>query len=80
MDATTLHIALPNWDRFCVKYQPNPVFTEAFITRISALENSAIRDSILKRINIELGILLLHDVEVGRDMFQIILESMQEGV
>ncbi len=80
MDATTLHIALPNWDRFCEKYQPDPVFVEAFVTRLSALEESVIRENILKRINVELGILLLHDVEVGREMFQVILESMQEGV
>lgn len=80
MDTTTLHLLIPNWDRFCEKYQPDPVFTEAFITRISVLENSVIRDNILKRINIELGILILHDVEVGRDMFQVILESMQSDV
>ncbi len=54
MELSSITTYLPNWDRFIQKYNPDIEFIEALLTRVSTLEESIIRENVLKKINIEL--------------------------
>ncbi len=76
MELSSSATYLPNWDRFIQKYNPDIEFVEAFLVRISTLEGSTLQENILKKINVELWILLLSDNEINKDMYRSILESI----
>ena len=54
MEPSSIITHLPNWDRFIQKYHPDMEFVEAFLVRISTLEESTLQENVLKKINIEL--------------------------
>lgn len=76
METISITSHLPNWSRFLEKYNPNTEFISAFFSRIFLIKDIDIRDSVLKRINIELWILLLHEVEINQKKYELILESI----
>ena len=77
MELSSIIDHLPNWNHFLEKYNPDLEFIEAFFTRLSSIEDSSILENILKRINIELWILILHDVEIDHKLYLSILESIK---
>ncbi len=77
MEISSITSHLPNWNRFLEKYDPDLEFIEAFFTRLSSIEDSDILENILKRINIELWILILHDIEIDHELYVSILESIK---
>jgi hypothetical protein len=76
MENSLILAYLPNWNRFSEKYNPDPEFVEAFFSRLSIFEDLQLQENICKRINIELGMLLLHDIEITHEMFSSILGSI----
>jgi len=54
MELSSIATYLPNWDRFIQKYNPDIEFVEAFLVRISTLDENDLQIDILKKINIEL--------------------------
>lgn len=69
---------IPNWNRFCEKYHPKKVFIHAFEERIDLIEDEEVRISVGKKINVDLGILLLAHKEVNEGVFGEILLSIKE--
>lgn len=78
MELSSIATYLPNWDRFIQKYNPDIEFVEAFLVRISTLDENDLQIDILKKINIELWILLLSDNEINEDMYKSILISITQ--
>jgi hypothetical protein len=79
MENTLILTHLPNWNRFIEKYQPDTEFIDAFLHRLSLLEDETILEKVTKQINIEIGILLLHDIEIDSTMYALILESIRKN-
>lgn len=75
----TLTLALPNWDRFSEKYHPDPEFLEALTIRIDSLDDMELKKNILTRINVEIGILLLHDTEIDKKMYTSLLQEITQS-
>jgi hypothetical protein len=69
---------IPNWNRFCEKYKPKKVFMHAFEERIELIEDEELKVSVSKKINVDLGILLLAHKEVNEWVFGEILQSIKE--
>ena len=69
---------IPNWKRFCDAYKPDTIFVEAFSERIHLIKDEELRISVSKKINVDLGILLLAHKEVNEWVFDEILESIKE--
>ena len=69
---------IPNWNRFCEKYQPKKTFIHAFEERIGLVEDEEIRIAVAKKVNVDLWILLLAHKEVNEWVFGEILLSIKE--
>lgn len=72
----TISTLIPNWNHFCNKYHPHEDFIDAFISRVTTLDDTTLQEALLKRINIELGILLLHDTEIDAETYALLLKSI----
>jgi hypothetical protein len=69
---------IPNWKRFCESYNPDKIFLTSFESRMSIIEDEELRISVAKKINVELGILLLAHKEVNESVFDEILDSIKD--
>ena len=69
---------IPNWNRFCEKYQLKKTFIHAFEERIGLVEDEEIRIAVAKKVNVDLWILLLAHKEVNEWVFGEILLSIKE--
>lgn len=69
---------IPNWQRFCNSYSPDSAFLKAFEWRIGIIEDEEVRIGVAKKINVDLGILLLAHKEVNEWVFDEILDSIKE--
>jgi hypothetical protein len=79
METLFLQNYIPNWQRFCDSYKPKADFQEAFMERFSLIEDEEIRQNIGKKINVELGILLLHHEEIDESSFLGIINLFKES-
>lgn len=73
MDTTLLLRYIPNWQRFCEVYKPENDFIEAFLHRLSLIEDIGIYENMSKHVNVELGILLLHHEELDESSYENIM-------
>ncbi len=80
METTLLELYIPNWNRFCDMYHPKKDFQDAFLERFSIIEDETLRENVGKRINVELGILLLHRGEVSNISYKKIIHLFKEDV
>ena len=78
MELTLLEQYIPNWKRFCDAYTPKKDFQEAFLERFAIIEDPLLRENVGKRINVELGILLLHHGEVSNASYKKIIHLFKE--
>ena len=78
METTLLELYIPNWKRFCDMYQPKQDFQDAFLERFSIIEDEELCENVGKRINVELGILLLHHGEVSNASYKKIIHLFKE--
>lgn len=78
METTLLELYIPNWNRFCDMYKPKQDFQDAFLERFSIIEDETLRMNVGKRINVELGILLLHRGEVSNISYKKIIHLFKE--
>ncbi len=78
MELTLLEQHIPNWKRFCDMYHPKKDFQDAFLERFSIIEDEELRENVGKRINVELGILLLHHGEVSSISYKKIIHLFKE--
>ena len=69
---------IPNWKRFCESYSPDKVFLQSFEERIGIIKDEELRIGVAKKINVDLGILLLAHKEVNEWVFDEILDSIKE--
>ncbi len=75
---TFIETYIPNWKRFCDSYKPDNAFIQAFDQRIHLIKDEENRINVSKKINVDLGILLLAHKEVNEGVFDEILESIKE--
>ncbi len=78
MELSLLEQHIPNWKRFCDMYHPKKDFQDAFLERFSIIEDEELRENVGKRINVELGILLLHHGEVSNASYKKIIHLFKE--
>ena len=70
---TELTTLIPNWQRFVELYEPSEELIDAFIKRISMIQDSDIRTRVSGYINVELGILILSHREIDNKKIREIL-------
>lgn len=61
---------IPNWKRFCDRFHLDDAFVQEFEVRFLEIGDVEIREHLGERINAELGLLLLRDIEIGRETFE----------
>ncbi|GAB0174728.1 MAG: hypothetical protein HHAS10_06070 [Candidatus Altimarinota bacterium] len=69
---------IPNWKRFCEIHHPKKNFIQSFTERLELIEDEELRILVSKKINVELGILLLGHKEIDEGVVSEMLNSIQE--